>query len=132
MSNNPDFQTPGSIKIAFPLRVDGAVLCGRQIGQQFAGLRVPAEEDLGVGRGVEGGIVNAAGLVERDITLTVALFGLREANPAETVGRAGVIGVEEHAQLRDAAVDKAVVDHIVAARLLHMAPDAHGGGQLVG
>ena len=64
MSNNPDFQTPGSIKIAFPLRVDGAVLCGRQIGQQFAGLRVPAEEDLGGGRGVEGGIVNAAEMLQ--------------------------------------------------------------------
>ena len=63
------------IKIAFPLRVDGAVLRGRQIGQQLAGFRVPAEEDLGVGCGVKGRVIGAARLVERDVARPVALFG---------------------------------------------------------
>ena len=86
MSNNPDFQNRNSIKIAFPLRVDGAVFSRRQVGQQFTGFRVPAKEDFGIGCGVKGREYDIYGGHAAGIQTVGVLYGYGSREELESAG----------------------------------------------
>jgi len=119
------------LRIAEPGRCHGQTSRHGRIGSEFRSIaREPAEEGVpAVGRGIER-TVRAVCAVKRHVHVDCALFRRKDHIVIRIRSLAGVVSAQEDLHLTDAAVDQVFVDQRLSSGC-HMAPDAHGAGEIV-